>query len=100
MTEPTSPVDRDIAASCSAAAMEIAARFNPRKMPWIMMVIEKHLSPVTIQLKLDAMKLGARIEAEGLEDDIDNAREECAKHVEDNFNAPDIAASIREHVGK
>ena len=29
-----------------AAAMEIAARFNPRKAPWIAMVIAKHMQPL------------------------------------------------------
>lgn len=28
-----------------AAALEIAARFNPRKMPWIAVVIAKHMEP-------------------------------------------------------
>lgn len=28
-----------------AAAMEIAARFNPRKMPWISTIIAKHMGP-------------------------------------------------------
>ncbi len=55
------------------AAQEIATRFDERKMPWIWMTIVKFVGdPV----------------------------EECAKHIEDNFDAPDIAASLREHVGR
>ncbi len=87
----SSPTTIGVMAGMSAA-LEIAERFNPRKMPWIFSIIEKHmLGDVSDDEIIEDIRKALR----GLAKDTTEA---CAQHVENNFNAPDIAASIRENV--